>query len=984
MKCRIRDVLLLGLTLSAISVQAADVDFERDVAPILIRRCLECHQAGEAAGGLVLDRSSGLQQGGDSGAVIDSQAPADSLLVQYVSTGVMPPERRGQSQQLAQHEVAILRQWVLEGAQWPPERVLELYERTTTVRAGRDWWSLQPVHSNPIPDHADGHSEHPIDRFVREQLAVVDMVPAPLATPRERIRRIFYDTTGLPPSYAEIERFAAEHSAADWDALIDQQLASPHFGEKWARHWLDVVRFAETSGYERDQAKPFAWKYRDWVVDAFNSDMPYDEFVIAQLAGDEVADRTEQTLIATGFLRLGTWNDEPNDPEDDQYDRLEDLVHATSSAFLGMTVKCARCHDHKFDPIPQTDYYRMAAIFWPGPIRARDRKYLGGPTDEELGASEILGWTDLTSSPAPLYLLKNGDRHQPQEAVAPASLSLVPQLQGPFHDASQKTTTGRRLQMARWITDPDHPLTPRVIVNRIWQGYFGHGLVRSPNNFGFTGDRPTHPQLLDWLAQELIEHDWSLKHIHRLILTSQTYQQSANHPQHDAYAVRDFDNRWLWRAHRKRLDAEGVRDAILSGSGNIDLTLGGPSFQPAIQPAALEGLSKKGAAWQTSPPEQQNRRSLYIYSQRSLAVPMMSTFDQADTTLPCGKRESTTVAPQALALLNNEFVHKQADVLAQRVMTESDQPKQRIRSIFRSVLGRLPTQEETQLSLAHLERQRARFQAPSTSSVGNQQADSIPGDVRKNLVLELHAATGVQTDEQRRVQRWDGSGPRPVAAVQPQPLSQPQLVDSAIHGRPAIAFHGEQQFLSIDGALPIREECTIFAVVTDNGPAVHREILSNWNRAADNIGTSVFLGLTGENTVRFSDALPNAGQISHRQNPFLLSASTGTRGAEVWQNRRRLSHSSTPLPNRRFETPWVIGQQGDIEGEYWHGMIAAILVFDRQLSADEQAAVRSQLARRYALPMSQNSRSLAASAESLALSSLAVVLFNSNEFLYVD
>jgi hypothetical protein len=504
----------------------------------------------------------------------------------------------------------------------------------------------------------------------------------------------------------------------DAQALIDHLLNSPHFGERWGRYWLDVVRYAETSGYERDQPKPFAWKYRDWVVNAVNSDMPYDQFIRHQLAGDEVTDRNEATVIATGFLRLGTWNDEPNDDADYRYERLEDLVHVTSSAFLGLTVKCARCHDHKFDPIPQEDYYRMASAFWPGPIAGRDRELLGGPSTEELGFENVLGWTDLTATPPPLHLLKNGESDKPMQVVTPGTLTFAPVLQAMFAPPSAKAkTTTRRRQLAEWIASPLNPLTARIAVNRIWQHHFGDGLVRSPNNFGYKGELPTHPDLLDWLANELIESGWSTKHIHRLILTSRTWQQSSLHPEAAKYSELDSTNRLWWHANRRRLDAESLRDSLLAVSGEIDLRVGGEGFKPTISAEALEGFSRREAAYQASPPNDQRRRSLYSFVSRSLMPPMMTTFDQCETTLPCAQRDVTTVPAQALVMLNNEFVHARSQALARRAANAADNPAHQIQTVWKFTLGRLPTDWELQLSAQHMKTQAENLQAANMANV---------------------------------------------------------------------------------------------------------------------------------------------------------------------------------------------------------------------------------------------------------------------------
>lgn len=701
-------LLLIGVTGPLIAAPRAP-NFEREVAAVLLRRCVECHQGPTPSGGLNLTRADGLVKGGDSGAVVSATSPEASILLQRVSHGEMPPPLKGIPQRLPEPEIDVLQRWLAAGAVWPPGRVLDLYEQTNDRRGGRDWWSLQPIRRPAVPKLTT-ESGHPLDAFVGSRLQREGMTPSLRADRRTLIRRAYHDVLGLPPSADAVEAFIADESPVAWENLIDQLLASPLYGERWGRHWLDLVRFAETSGYERDQTKPFAWKYRDWVVASLNEDRPFHRMILEQLAGDELPDRSEQSLIATGFLRLGTWNDEPNDPDDYTYDRLEDVVHATSTAFFGLTVKCARCHDHKFDPIPQTDYYRLASAFWPGPLSARDRQFLGGPTPEEFGRSDILGWTDLSPTPAPLSMLKNGDRHRPIAVVEPAGLSFLPQQAELFiPPPAGSRTTQRRRQLAEWIIDRRNPLTPRVLVNRLWQHHFGHGLVRSVDNFGFTGDKPTHPELLDWLADEFVRHDWRWKPLHRLILTSETWRQSSLSPHEAAYRQRDAGNHFWWKAERRRLEAEALRDAMLFASGDVDLRLGGPSFKPTVNPEALEGLSRKAAAWEASSPAEQRRRSLYIFSQRSLLPPWMTAFDFSDTTLPCGQRDVTTVAPQALALLNNPFGHEQATALAARVLELSSDDRDRVHRVWRFAYSRSPDAEEVTAALAHVQRQRAQF-----------------------------------------------------------------------------------------------------------------------------------------------------------------------------------------------------------------------------------------------------------------------------------
>lgn len=969
-------------------------DFENDVAPLLIRRCLECHQTANPSGQLSLETAAGLAQGGESGAVIETASPADSLLLQRVRSGEMPPLKHGESQQLPPAEIAVLQRWVEAGAAFPDQRRLDLYEQTTDVRGGRDWWSFQPIqHLIPPSSESFPPSSNPIDLFIAQALLTQGLTPAPPAELNVLVQRLYWNVTGLPATADDIHKIvSSDDPRAAVNKLVDQLLSSPQFGERWARHWLDVARFAETCGYERDQVKPFAWKYRDWVVNAFNSDMPYDQFIREQLAGDEIPDRSEQSVVATGFLCLGTWNDEPNDAEDYKYERLEDLVHTTSSAFLGMTTKCARCHDHKFDPIPQTDYYRMAAAFWPGPIQPRDRELIGGPSSDELGYKEVLGWTDVTKSASPLHKLRNGERHAPLEPVSAGALSCVPSEFREFSPApAEARTTGLRLQLADWIANERNPLTARVIVNRLWQHHFGYGLVRSSNNFGYTGDKPTHPELLDWLADELIHSGWSLKHIHRLILTSRTWQQSSLHPKQDDYNQIDAANRFLWRAHRRRKDAESLRDSFLAATTELDRSVGGPSFYPTISEDALEGLSRKASAWTASPPSDQLRRSLYMFTQRSLLPPLMTTFDMCDSTLSCGQRDVTIVAPQALTLLNNEFIHQRAASLATQLLAEeaiSDAViLQSVENAWLAVLNRRPAPDELQFSLQHVKSQAKRFaSAPAADSQPREPA----GDAAlllKSATLMLDASIAVTTDAAGRVAVWNNVNGDAHEATQPAAELRPLLVKDAVNRHPAVRFDGVGSFMHLSGALLNHDAATVFAVVTDQAPVGHRELLSNWSGRDGNSATSFFVGMTNENSVRLSDAISGVGEIHDRQQPFLLTATNGPDGAMMFQQQRTVIAQATPLPARRLDTPWVLGQQGNIGGEYWKGDVACLIVFDRQLDKAARKAVKILLMDRFGLSNSEDATDPTPSVqtpEQLALASLCLVLFNSNEFAYVD
>ena len=967
--------LLLGaLPRRAVSAEPTP-DFETEVAPILVKRCLECHNARDANGQLVLTTAEHLARGGDGGEVVVPGEPAASPLLTRVQSGEMPPPRRGQSQKLPAGEQEILKRWIASGAKWPAGRTLDLFEATTDVRGGRDFWSLRPVTKTEIPPG----DLSPIDAFIRDRLNRAGLLPAPPADRRTLIRRVFNDLIGLPPTHAEIEAFAADPDPQAYEKLVDSLLSRPQFGERWARLWLDVVRFAETCGYERDQVKPFAWKYRDWVVQAFNTDKPWDRFVLEQLAGDELPDRTPETVIATGFLRLGTWNDEPNDPQEYKYERLEDLVHATSSAFLAFSVKCARCHDHKFDPISQEDYYRFANAFWPGAIEPRDSKLLGGPTPEELGEAEVLGWTDIRRTPPPLHLFRKGDPKQPLGVVEPGQLSMLPELADIRESAEESVpTTRRRLQLARWMVDRRNPLTSRVVINRLWQHHFGHGLVTSPNDFGFNGARPTHPELLDWLAADLVEGGWTLKRMHRQMVLSQTYQQSSLHPRQDENARRDALNSLWWRAERRRRDAEGLRDAMLAVDGTLAHAVGGPSFKPSIAPEALEGLSRKSGAWQASPKSDQNRRSLYIFTQRSLLPPLMTVFDFSDTTLPCAQRDVTTVAPQALALLNNEFVHERSQSLARRVAVLGGDRSAQVRQAWLLALGRPATEREVQAGLAHWQQQqeawtRRTAEAPEVAPPAN-----MP--VKAALALHLRADRELERNADGVVARWGDLSGRGHHATAPKSGKSPRWKAEGLGGQAAVQFDGEGEFLQLAGQVVAGQAATIVAVATDRATGRHRGIVSNWDGAAGNSTTSLFLGTTGQGLVRVSDDFTTAGELATPEQPFALTAVMGPHGVAVWQNDREISRRGNGLSPRNLTTPWVVGQQGNIQGEYWNGELAELIVFDRELDDSERLAVWNYLRGRYELMP----REPVVPPEELGLASLCHVLLNTNEFLYVD
>ncbi len=550
---------------------AAAKVFDAEIAPILARHCLECHGRSLHKGKLALASEEAALAGGASGPVIVPGKPDESLLLDYVDSGEMPRDRPT----LSGAEKQRLRRWIADGAKWGTAEI-DPFLVTTDRRAGYDWWSLQPVQKPEPPAVRDARwSRNDIDRFVLAQLEARELQPAPEADRRTLIRRLSFDLIGLPPEPGEVDRFVADTTADAYERLVDRLLASPHYGERWGRHWLDVVRFGESEGFERNHVRDNAWRYRDWVVQAFNRDLPYDEFVRQQIAGDVLHPDDLGALIATGYHVCGTWDEVAHYEGSSEmqkatrFDELEDLVGTLGQTFLGLTINCARCHDHKFDPISQKEYYQVAAL-------------LGGVNQEKEERSKIAlaapagqpGFTGVAhvivpKQPPPYAVLERGDYRKPGEVVSPAGLKGLSGLSADFGLAADAPEARRREALARWLTDRRNPLTARVFVNRIWYHHFGQGLVETPSDFGFNGGRPSHPELLDHLASRFMEGGWKVKDLHRLIVNSAAYRQESRVRGERAEGL-DADNRLLWRANRRRLEGEAVRDAALAVSGALN------------------------------------------------------------------------------------------------------------------------------------------------------------------------------------------------------------------------------------------------------------------------------------------------------------------------------------------------------------------------------------------------------------------------------
>jgi len=699
-----------GLSAAESEPTPADLEFfEKRIRPLFDQACYKCHSTGseKLKGGLRLDSRAGILQGGDSGPGLIPGRPEQSRLVEALTWGnpdlQMPPKRK-----LSDEQIADVAAWVQRGAPWPKEEsptpVVGKKKAFEVTDKDRAHWSFQPVKSVVPPDVTRAvRLANPIDAFIEAKLESRGLMPAASASRRTLIRRVCYDLLGLPPTPEEVEAFVADTSVRAWENLIDRLLDSPHYGEKWGRHWLDLVRFAETNSYERDGPKPHAWRYRDYVIRSFNEDKPYDRFIREQLAGDELADASDETVIATGFYRLGIWDDEPADRELAKYDQLDDLVATTGQVFLGLTVDCARCHDHKIDPIGQRDYYALLSFFHNvNPYRN------GGLTDEvplrsvnpenavegtNAAPAQALAVTEAGVTPPETFLLMRGSPENKGDRVEPAFLQVLDPPRPQVVPPASGRSSGRRLALANWIASPDNRMTARVMVNRVWQHHFGRGLVRTPSDFGLQGQAPTHPELLDWLAYDFVEQGWSVKRLHRRLLTSAAYQRSSTA---SAEALKaDPANDFLSHFDMRRLTAEEIRDSVLWVSGPVNQKMYGPGVFVKIPPEVLAGQSVPGQGWGNSPADEQLRRSVYIHVKRSLLTPILLGFDLAETDRSTPVRFATTQPTQALGMLNSSFLNEQAIRLAHRVRQDiGSGVAEQVRRVLAWVTSRPPTEAE--------------------------------------------------------------------------------------------------------------------------------------------------------------------------------------------------------------------------------------------------------------------------------------------------
>lgn len=802
--------------------------FVHEVLPILEAKCMVCHgdDPAELDGGLDLSSREGLARGGEQYAdlIVDGRPEMSPLYLAITREQpdlIMPPRQRDA---LSTEEIHSIYNWIVDGAKWPSAEEIKRINAASNHASSRQqvptsagetetWskryyrtqnlWAYQPLQRPSIPNS----TIHPIDAFINRSLKRNQIKSAGPADPQALIRRLHFDVTGLPPS-ADLVRDFAQHHSIKYEDLVDQLLASEHYGEQWATHWLDVVRYADSDGFSNDYARPSAWRYRDYVVRSFNDDLPYNKFVFEQIAGDELDPQDGNKLIATGFLRMGPWEHTGMAvaAETRQY-FLDDVTNIVGETFLATPLNCAKCHDHKYDPIPTRDYYQIQSVFATTQFaerpadflpeenqafmkeeRARVEQWLERITHEkdslrsleeeaakrwyqqrglaylpkkerrrsdrldrhppryhgltfaDLGYRKVLDkrgqierrnlerfepWAysvyngplrpvhsnrkmrmpaAIQNEPSLSYVLKGGSVYAPTDTVWPGVLSVLhydTATSQDFNESARITAAqrGRRSDFALWLVHPENPLTARVMVNRIWQHHFGTGLAENPNNFGATGRAPTHPELLDWLAGEFIDHNWSVKHLDRLILTSATYQRAAEHPNYARIRKVDPDNRLLSHFSPRRLRAEEIRDAMLQSTGELQTQLGGIPSRPeiplevALQPRHTMG-SVAPAYQPSSRPEMRNRRSLYIERKRAIKNPMMQVFNQSDNDLSCEQRDESTVVTQAFTLLNSSEIRNRSMVFAHRLLQDHTDQLEAIREAYLRVFQRLPTQKE--------------------------------------------------------------------------------------------------------------------------------------------------------------------------------------------------------------------------------------------------------------------------------------------------
>ncbi|NBY01308.1 MAG: DUF1549 domain-containing protein [Planctomycetes bacterium] len=656
---------------------------------VLLKNCVSCHSsAGKIRGGLDLSSIEKILEGGITGQVLVPGRSAESLLIQMIMPGRsphMPPKG-----QLSKDEIEILSKWV-DGLN--PSAL-------KNKSSGKDHWAFKKLEAPAVPGvDQNPWGYQPLDAFVLASLDAKGLKPSPIADKTTLIRRAYFDLTGLPPSPYAIQKFLNDTSVNSFEKVIDELLASPAYGERWGRHWLDLTRYADSGGFHNDVPRTNAWRYRDYVIKSINEDKPFAQFIREQLAGDEIENAGDEQLIATGFGRNGPSNDDnmgktPQDIEKYRLDELDGVINTTFTTFLGLTLGCARCHDHKYDPISQKDYYQVLAIF--NGTSKKDLPLAGNTIekgklkDPERG---IMALIDSMAQPKPTHILWRGDLNNPGPIVKAAVPSVLTWKDWPIPDVAKNTKSSkRRLALADWIASPENPLTYRVLANRFWQHHFGRGLVETSGNFGRSGALSSNPDLLDHLATCLVNNGGQWKNFHKYIMLSATYQQSSSHVAE--CAVIDPENHLHWRQNKRRLEAEAIRDSILSISDSINLGMGGPGVKPRIRSELLPASQRNKWPLIAREGPEHWRRSVYIYSKRQLLFPLLDLFDAPNTTDVCDCRLASIVPTQALLLMNDEFVDDQARRFAESLLKKhgSDLDILIQQSCYRA-LGRFPSSD---------------------------------------------------------------------------------------------------------------------------------------------------------------------------------------------------------------------------------------------------------------------------------------------------
>jgi mono/diheme cytochrome c family protein len=982
--------------------------FDKNIRPILSDNCFKCHShaADKIKGGLLLDSREAALTGGDTGPAVIPGNLEKSLLIEaigYANSDLQMPPKKGTGKKLSDEQIELLTEWVKMGAPWGSADVAPAKGQKMTTRAkggitaeDRKWWSFQPIAKPAVPEVAgDAWSVNEIDRFVFQKLAANGFKPAPPAAPEALVRRMYFDVTGLPPSPEEVRDFvqaAAADRPAAISALVEKLLASPHYGEQWGRHWLDLVRYAESDGYKIDEYRPDSWRYRDYVIQALNRDKPYDRFLQEQLAGDELFPGNLEALVATGYLRHGIYEYNNRDVVGQWTNMLNDITDVTGDVFLGLGIQCARCHDHKFDPILQKDYYRLQAFF--APLTMPGSSTLATPQQEADYKAGLNSWEDKTADvraqiaaieePAKQRAAESAIKKFPPETQAmlrktPSERTpweqqiatiafrqvlyewdhLVNHMRGPDKekivalqrqlaafdkekpsplptvlcgmDVGSKAplvtipkkanlgpiepgfltildekpadiepvkpdSTGRRAALARWLTKPSNPLTARVMVNRVWQYHFGKGLAPSTSDFGRLGELPSHPELLDWLARSFTEEGWSLKKLHRMILLSATYQQSAANPMEQAASVKDPENRLLWRANTRRLDAEQIRDSILSIAGELQPQAGGPSMD-------------SNAA----------RRAIYTKVMRNTHDPVLEIFDAPEGFSSTPQRNVTTTPTQSLFMINSAWSLRRAEAFARRLERESSADEvRRVADAFQLAFGRAPTDAETRGALKFIDHQAqlapppkadleiAPFNSEKMPLRDGRAAVLTPGAAIDRLTVPDHAGLpdadftiegfvlmkSVYEDAQVRTiaAQWDGSPAHPGWAF-------------GVTGKKS-RYKPQTLVLQLRGDQPWSEKDPVEPLFS----GLHVEVGKPYY-----VAVSVKLGETGEGGITFY-----AKDLSNDDEPLQVAS---------------MAHHVTS--GIRSHSPFLIGARGNGGGSLFDGLIDDVRISNVALPSEQ-------------------------------------------------